>query len=124
MNGAAMRPQSITYEQPLNETMRICLRLEHLFQQLDEHRHQSNVIDSQLAITALLKALTVIDRPDLKPKFTQALTQQSMALSQLERSPHVDREKLLQLMQHVNQLINQLHHSPGKIGESLRSNPF
>ena len=119
-----MGQNSITYEQPLNEAMRICLRLESLFQQLNEYRHQPSVSSSQIALTALLKALNVIDRPDLRPKLTQTLTQQSIALSQLERSPHVDHKKLSDLLQHVNQLIDQLHHSPGKIGESLRNNPF
>ncbi len=118
-----MRPNNY-YEQPVTEAMRICLRLEHLFRQLNKYRNEPTPADSHLAMTALLKSLEVIDRPDLKGKLTQTLTQQAIALSQLQHSPHVDHIKLSQLLTHVDQLVNHLHHSPGKIGESLRRNPF
>ncbi|WP_280123488.1 cell division protein ZapD [Coxiella endosymbiont of Ornithodoros amblus] len=72
----AMVATTITYEQPLNEPMRICLRLEHLFRQLHEHISEPALAASHLAMLALLKALNVIDRPDLKTKLTQTLTQQ------------------------------------------------
>jgi cell division protein ZapD len=119
-----MAAEFITYEQPLNEPIRICLRLEHLFQQLHDHLKKSTTADSHLAMIALLKTLNVIDRPDLKPKLTQTLTQQATALAQLEHSPQVDANKLRDLLARLDKLIEHLHQTHGKIGEDLRQNLF
>ncbi len=63
----------IVFEQPLNEQMRICLRLEQLFKQLKESMSQSSISASKIALTALLKIISVVDRPDLKSKLTQTM---------------------------------------------------
>ena len=112
------------YEQPLNEPIRICLRLEHLFQEMQTHLKQHTTVDSHLAMTAILKMLNAIDRPDLKPKLTQTLTQQVTTLAQLTHSPQVDNNKLQELLKRLDRLIDQLHQSRGKIGENLRQNLF
>ena len=52
---------TITYEQLLNEPIRICLRVEHLFRQLREHIREPAPAASHLAMLALLRALR--DRP-------------------------------------------------------------
>lgn len=119
-----MTSEFITYEQPLNEPIRICLRLEHLFQELYNHLGKISQTDSHLAVVALLKTLNVIDRPDLKSKLTQTLTQQATTLAQLEHSPQVDASKLQELLKHLDQLINQLHHLRGRMGDNLRQNLF
>lgn len=119
-----MSQNTITYEQPLNEHIRLCLRLEHLFKQLQEHITTPTVSASQTAMTALLKILNVADRPDLKSKLAQSLTQQASILAQLERSEQVDHEKLQEILHQLDQASDQLHQLQGKIGDSLRNNHF
>ncbi|MFW0089467.1 MAG: cell division protein ZapD [Coxiella endosymbiont of Haemaphysalis qinghaiensis] len=119
-----MTKETITYEHPLNELVRICLRLEHLFHQLYTHLNASTSGGSHLAMLALLKALNVIDRPDLKSKLTQALAQQVSILAQLKHLSQIDRYKLQKLLTTLDQHINQLHQTPGKIAETLRKNTF
>lgn len=122
--GNSMESDIIIYEQPLNETMRLALRLEYLLNELYTHRHISTPANHHLAMTALLKIVNVMDRPDLKAKLIQALTQQTLVLTQLEKSPQVDELKLQRLLSHVSQLIEQLHAVSGRMEGALREHAF
>src|SRR6056297_3297642 len=109
-----MTTNIITYEQPLNEHIRLCLRLEHLFERCREHIADKTASGSRIAITALLKVLNVVDRPDLKTKLSQVLSQQVGSLAQLEQSPRVDAYKLQQALTHLDQLLKTLHQTKTK----------
>lgn len=119
-----MREEIITYEQPLNEHIRVCLRLEHLFQQILNNINEPTEANSRTAILALLETLNVIDRPDLKTKLTKALTQHAATLTQLEVLPQVDNSKLKSILTELDRHIDQLYTTQGKIGQTLRNNEF
>jgi len=119
-----MNTETITYEQPLNEQIRICLRLEHSFKQLHEYLENPSMIDSHMAMITLMKLLNFINRPDLKSKLSQTLSQQASMLAQLENMPNVDKEKLQDTLHKLDTLNDQLHHTSGKIGDELRNNSF
>lgn len=114
----------ITFEQPMNEHVRLCLRLEHLFNQLDENLSIETEWGSRIALSAIIEILNVIERPDLKTKLTKALSQQSAKLAQLEKSPQVDKEKLHEILREIDRLTETLFNLPGKIGAALRENEF
>ncbi|HVV68115.1 MAG TPA: cell division protein ZapD [Gammaproteobacteria bacterium] len=114
----------ITFEQPLNEYVRVCLRLEHLFADINQHINGQNQWETRIAVSAMLEALNVIDRPDLKSKISKALTQHAHALSQLEEKPNVDREKLGEILTELVQLTDNLYKNQDKMGHNLRSNSF
>lgn len=115
---------TITYEQPLNEPMRICLRLEHLFIQLNSRMAEPRIDSSKASITAILKMLDVISRPDLKSKLTQSLTQHATTLAQLEQFPQVDPDRLKEILTNLDRLIVSLHNNRSRIGEQIRQNEF
>jgi cell division protein ZapD len=119
-----MQDELITYEQPLNEHMRVCMRLEHLFQQILVNINNADEWNSRTALLALLETVNVIDRPDLKTKLTKALTQHAATLTQLEILPQVDSDKLRHILSDLDRLIDQLYATQGKIGQSLRNNEF
>ncbi len=119
-----MQDQMIIYEQPLNEHIRVCLRLEHLFSQIMANMNNENEWSSRSAIIALLETVNVIDRPDLKTKLTKALTQHAATLTQLEVLPQVDHHKLKIILNDLDRLIDQLYATQGKIGQNLRNNEF
>lgn len=119
-----MNTQTITYEQPLNEQIRICLRLEHSFKQLQEYSTNPSQTGSHMAMLTLVKLLNFINRPDLKSKLSQTLSQQASMLAQLENMPNVDKEKLQDTLHELDTLNDQLHQTSGKIGDELRSNSF
>jgi cell division protein ZapD len=119
-----MENSTTTFEQPLNETIRLCLRLEHLFIQFHAHSPSEDISASHLAMLALLRILGVIDRPDLKSKITQALSQHATTLSQLEQFPQVDQVQLRKVLNQLDASLKHFHGNHKKIGEALRSNSF
>ena len=84
----------VIFEQPLNEHLRICLRLEQLILQLHEYLANQSTRGSEIALITLLRLVEVMDRPDLKSKLMQMLTQYATSLGQLERFPEVDGQRL------------------------------
>jgi cell division protein ZapD len=114
----------VIYELPLNEHIRVCLRLERLFHQVRHHLTQSAIWDAQAALFAILDIIDVVDRPDLKGKITNALHMYATALAKHSSSPNVDKAKLEMVLSQLDKLIDILHHAHGKLGQSLRGNEF
>lgn len=119
-----MNSEAITFEQPLNEQIRICLRLEHLFNYLQHNLKDPSTWGSRSVLSTLLEILNVTDRPDLKTKLAKGLSNQAVALSELERFPEVDSKKLKGILEELDKLIDSLHAIQGKIGHVLRENEF
>lgn len=114
----------IIFEQPLNEYVRVCLRLEQLLQKIKEHIHCETPWDCRIALETLLEMVNVIDRTDIKNKLTKTMRDQMRALSLLEQKPEVDREKLRSILDELNALIIRLCSTQDKMGQSLRINNF
>ncbi len=112
------------YEQPLNEQIRLCLRLEYLFAQATYYLPKESLWDSHQMLKIILEILQAIDRPDLKNKFFQTLNQYVNSLSQLEKLKDVDKKKLHGTLQHIDRLVDSLHGNQKKIGQELRENEF
>ncbi len=119
-----MAQQTITYEQPMNEHIRMCLRLEHLLLTVEHHLHLHSPTDSEQTLFSLLRILTVIDRPDLKSKLTKTLRQQTATLTQLKRAPQVDLEKLEVFLKLLDKLIYHFESTKEKIADNLFKNSF
>lgn len=119
-----MQDASITFEQPLNEYIRVCLRLEYLFDRILQNIDEPSTWNCQIALEGMLEVLNVIDRPDLKSKFSKALSQHANALAQLEEKPHVDHTKLRNILIELDNLTDSLYKTPDKMGQELRNNPF
>ena len=119
-----MDNHTITFEQPLNEHIRVCLRLEHLFDYLHHNLQDLSIWGSRSTLTSLLEILNVVDRPDLKTKLAKALSNQGLALSQLEKCSQIDNKKLKDILEDLDRLIDSLHATQGKIAHNLRENEF
>ncbi|MCK4869960.1 MAG: cell division protein ZapD [Gammaproteobacteria bacterium] len=119
-----MHSQAIIYEQPLNEHIRVCLRLEHLFSKIEFHLQEESVWNIRQAISTLLDILDVADRPDIKSKLVNIIRQHESTLTQLERLPNVDRPKLRNILDQLEDARHNLHETQGKIGQGLRENEF
>lgn len=116
--------KTITFEQPLNEYYRLCLRVEQLFNEIDDHINIPQCTSSQIALNAVAKIIDLINRPDIKSKISQLLTQQATTLSQLEQAPQVDKSRLKLTLEDMERLISSLHYSRQRIAERLLSNEF
>lgn len=115
---------TITYEQPLSETFRVCLRLEHLFEIIDHQLSDHSVIGSCTIITTLINLLHLLDRPDLKSKLAKELSHQTTLLLRLEKIPQTDKDKLYELIKQLEDLSHSFINSSGKIGQHLREIPL
>src|SRR3990167_4743370 len=66
----------IIYEQPLNEIIRVCLRLELLFQQIDHRLNDISILGTREIVSLVINVLNILDRPDLKAKLAKELNHQ------------------------------------------------
>ncbi len=114
----------IIYEQPLNEHVRVCLRIEHLLQKIQHNIDKDTTWASHAVLDAIIKIICVSDRPDLKGKLTQEMRRSHSNLAQLRDTPSVDHSKLDHILQELEHCLNQLHNTRGKLGDELRQNEF
>jgi len=112
--------QTIIYEQPLNELIRVCLRLEQLFYQIDHQMKEASILNTRNTITLIINLLQLLDRPDLKAKLAKELNHQMTLLMRLQDSPQIDQIKLLTILKQLDDLSRCFIDSSKKIGQPLR----
>ncbi|MCK5478264.1 MAG: cell division protein ZapD, partial [Methylococcales bacterium] len=104
------------YEFPLNERIRVFIRLEQLFLQLHHFMKGTAVFDKRAAITVLLDILMIFSRNDLKSELLKELDRHSKTLNQIANSQGVDTKKLHQILDDLNIISKRLYDANGKIG--------
>jgi len=104
------------YEFPLNERIRVFMRLEQLFLQLKHFIAGSTVFEKRAAISTLLNILMIFSRNDLKSELLKELDRHTKILTQLTHSQSVDTEKLQQILDQLKQVSKKLYKANGKIG--------
>lgn len=112
--------ETIIYEQPLNEVIRVCLRLEQLFHQIDYQLNDATMLGSRNVINFIINILQILDRPDLKAKLARELSQLLTNLLRYGNAPQVDADKFKSITQQLEELSHSLIDSSGKIGQRLR----
>ncbi len=110
----------IIYEQPLNELIRVCLRLEQLFFQVDHQVQDTSVFGTRNMISLIINILQLLERPDLKAKLAKELSHQMQLLGKLEKTPEIDHAKLGKLLKQLDELNRCFIESSGRIGQTLR----
>lgn len=116
--------REVTYEQPLNERIRTFLRLEFLFKQLDHTLSGHTAWDSRATISNLIEILHVFARGDVKTELIKELERLGVTLSKLESKPDVDRRKLEEILERIDNLVDRLYRLQGQIGHELKDNEF
>lgn len=111
---------TITYDQPLNEIIRVCLRLEQLFLQIDHQLSDTSMLGTRNIITTIIQILHIVDRPDLKSKLAKELSQLLANLRRYNNAPTIDADKLNKLTQQLEEMSHHLIDSNVKIGYRLR----
>lgn len=108
------------FEQPLNEVIRVCLRTEYMFQQIDHQLNDTTTLGSRKLIFSIINLLQLLDRPDLKAKLAKELSFHLANLMRFGNMPQIDSEKLNELTEQLDKLSRNLIDSNGKIGHRLR----
>ncbi len=107
------------YEFPLNERIRVFMRLEQLFKQLNHFMNGATVYDNRAVISVLLDILLIFSRNDLKSELLKELDRHSKTLNQISMSDAVDTEKLDQILTELKTISQNLYKTNGKIGLNI-----
>lgn len=113
---------STEYEQPLNERMRSCLRLEHLFAAIQDGREGETQWHARAAIVGMLEVSDLLTRTDIKGELIKELERHLSKISSLENNPEVDQEALNDILAAVRPLVAQLKSSNCHPGATIRNN--
>lgn len=114
----------IYYEQPLNELVRTCLRLEYLYNLLDYHLQTARPFSTHAALGLLLDILQILDRPDIKTKFIAEFRRYVESFQPLKDNPKVDKKSLNLALDELNTLIELLQPKYGKFAHEVREDSF
>jgi cell division protein ZapD len=113
---------TITYEFPLNERIRVFIRLEQLFNHFSWFLSGENVADKRAAIDILLDITLILRRNDLKSEILKELERHTKVLNKIANSQGVDTEKLDQILNQLTQTSKSLYSASGKAGVNVMEN--
>jgi cell division protein ZapD len=107
---------TITYEFPLNERIRVFIRLEQLFKQFFLLSLGESVAEKRAAITVILDLMTLFKRNDLKSELLKELDRQASNLNKIANIKGVDRDRLQEILAQLTKINEKLYAITGKIG--------
>lgn len=115
----------ITYEFPLNERIRVFIRLEQLFQEFSHFSSGPSIADKRAAINVLLDIMSIFRRNDLKSEILKELDRHAKVLNKFADSQNVDPKQLESILSTLTQTSKKLYATSGKIGiEIMESDLF
>lgn len=109
----------ILYEHPLSERVRTWLRLEYLFDRLEQLLVRTSVLDHHYALLTLFELIEVMGRADLKSDVLQDLTRQKNYYAGFRNNPTVSKTALDSVLARMEQAFNALNAQRGKPGQEL-----
>jgi len=113
----------ILYEFPLNERVRLFIRLEHLFQQFDHFVHGGSTWDCRAVVSTLIDIAGVFSRNDLKSEALQEIDRQTAVLNRMAKLYEgVDQDMVQQVIERLEGMSKELYAFSGKLGSSLMEN--
>lgn len=122
--GSTPVTESIVYEQPLTERVRVFLRLQFLFEQAERYARPQDPWDSRMAVAGLLDISDILSRGNVRAEALKELDSQIRGLEPLRDNPDVDSPRLLDVLTRLEQLKDRLGEPSGPVGQPLRDNEF
>jgi len=111
------------YEYPLNERVRMLLRLEHLFDKLRFFAQPGDARLHQVAIATLFDVLELTERSDFKGALLQDIDRQRATLATLAHHPDVAPDRLAATLQQLENAAARLA-AQGRTGQTLRDHEW
>ena len=115
---------SILFEQPLNEQIRVCLRLEKLVTYIVHFIENPSIPGSKTALEMINQIVELLDRSDLRQKLAQELTRLIEQLNRLLNTPKVNKNALNKTINELKEAFSILDRSNDKFASHLRANDF
>lgn len=113
---------TITYEFPLNERIRVFIRIEQLFQQFSHFSAGETIADKRAAISTLLDIMLIFRRNDLKSEILKELDRHAAILNKIASSDGINTQLLDSILGQLEQISKKLHSITGKIGINVMEN--
>lgn len=119
-----MHQSTYIFEQPLNERIRIFLRIEDLVHKLEYYKNLDADAASYQALILILEITALVERGDIKQEILKELDRQHKALKQLASHEGVDKSRLELTLSKLKHALNSIHSMDGKLGEHLKKIDF
>ena len=113
-----------TFEQPLNERIRMCMRVETLMKRFHYFEALKGDWSAYSALLTILELTALLERGDLKQELMKELERQHAALKALAKHQEIDHSKLDIILSKQKHALEQLHRLDGKLGEHLKRVDF
>jgi len=114
----------LIYEQPLNERVRIFLRLEFLLEQAAHHAALSSIWDSRAAVGSVLEIVSLLTRGDVRTEVLKELERCGILLQRLKGSPEVDNARLHTVLADLERLRHEMDGDGRPLGTGLKESEF
>jgi cell division protein ZapD len=112
------------FEQPLNERIRMCLRIETLMQRIHYFATPDAGWSGYGALLGILEITALLERGDFKQELMRELQSQRSALKSLASHDGVDKSRLELTLSKQKNAIERIHRLDGKLGEHLKRIEF
>lgn len=114
----------VFFEQPLNERLRLFLRLETLFRDSRAAARHDGSWASRAALQDLCEILLTLARNNVKQALIQNLDRQLVTINRTLDIPEADTDLCLHWRNQLQRTVQQLHHDPRQLDASLRHDNF
>lgn len=112
------------YEQPLNEKIRLFMRVGYLLDRFNYHLKHLSPENSQAAVLVLLELYNLSSRLDVKSATLNVLEWQSQAVRRVEGMEGVDTNRLQRVLKKLEDKSKRLYNFHGQLGQHLKSHNF
>lgn len=119
-----MSVKSQTFEQPLNERIRKCLRIETLMRRFHHFAALKGDWSGYSALLGILEITALLERGDFKQELLKELERQHGVLNSLATKDGVDKAKLDLVLSKQKTAIDRIHQLGGKLGQHLKRIDF
>jgi len=117
-------PSAAHYEQPVSERMRTFMRLEFLYQQMLYNSELDNPWATRATISALLEALAILSRGDIRSEVHKELDNQLDNLQRYQSQPGVDTRRLDALIRNLIESRADLDNAGTQYLQPLKDSEF
>ena len=112
------------FEQPLNERIRMCLRVETLMKRYHYFEALKGDWSAYSALLTILELTSLLERGDLKQELMKELERQQGALRAIAQHQDIDSGKLDLVLSKLASALDRIHRLDGKLGEHLKRVDF
>jgi len=112
------------YEQPLNEKIRLFMRVESLLERFNYHLKYPSPENSQAAVLVLLELYNLSSRLDVKSATLNVIEWQSQSVRRVEGMDGVDTDRIKRILSKLEDKSKRLYNFHGQLGQHLKSHNF